>query len=68
MDALEEEMSKAKIDWHIVTFGRGVHSFCDPTANNPAVTQYDEKLWPHVLHADARLLRRDAVKGTDERN
>ena len=44
MDALEEELTKAKVDWHIVTFGRGVHSFCDPTANNPAATQYDEKL------------------------
>lgn len=44
MDALEEEMTRAKVDWHIVTFGRGVHSFCDPTADNPAATQYDEKL------------------------
>ena len=44
MDALEAELAKAKVDWHVVTFGRGVHSFCDPTANNPAATQYDEKL------------------------
>ena len=44
MDALEDELNKAKVDWHIVTFGRGVHSFCDLTANNPAATQYDEKL------------------------
>jgi dienelactone hydrolase len=44
MDALEDELTKAKVDWHIVTFGRGVHSFCDPTANNPAATQYDAKL------------------------
>ena len=44
MDALEEELTRAKVDWHIVTFGRGVHSFCDPTANNPAATQYDDKL------------------------
>jgi dienelactone hydrolase len=44
MDALEEELTKAKVDWHVVTFGRGVHSFCDPTANNPAATQYDDKL------------------------
>jgi dienelactone hydrolase len=44
MDALEEELAKAKVDWHIVTFGRGVHSFCDPTANNPAQSLYDEKL------------------------
>jgi dienelactone hydrolase len=42
MDALEDELTKAKVDWHIVTFGRGVHSFCDPTAINPP--QYDEKL------------------------
>jgi dienelactone hydrolase len=44
MDALEEELTKAKVDWHVVTFGRGVHSFCDPTVNNPGMSQYDEKL------------------------
>jgi dienelactone hydrolase len=44
MDALEDELTNAKVDWHIVTFGRGVHSFCDLTANNPAAQQYDEKL------------------------
>ena len=44
MDALEDELTQARVDWHIVTFGRGVHSFCDPTANNPAATMYDEKL------------------------
>jgi dienelactone hydrolase len=43
MDALEDELTKAKVDWHIVTFGRGVHSFCDLTAKGPA-TQYDENL------------------------
>jgi dienelactone hydrolase len=44
MDALEEELTNAKVDWHIVTFGRGVHSFCDPTANHPPGSLYDEKL------------------------
>jgi dienelactone hydrolase len=44
MDALEEELTKAKVDWHIVTFGRGVHSFCDQTANHPPGSVYDEKL------------------------
>lgn len=43
MDALEEELTRAKVDWHMVVFGRGVHSFCDPTATGPA-TQYDGKL------------------------
>jgi dienelactone hydrolase len=44
MDALEDELTRAKVDWHIVTFGRGVHSFCDPTANHPPSAIYDEKL------------------------
>lgn len=43
MDALEDELTSAKVDWHIVTFGRGVHSFCDPTAN-AGPTRYDDKL------------------------
>jgi len=44
MDALEDELTKAKVDWHVVTFGRGVHSFCDPTATIVPASQYDEKL------------------------
>jgi len=44
MDALEDELSKAKVDWQVMMFGPpAVHSFCDPTAKGPA-TQYDEKL------------------------
>ena len=43
MDALEDELTKAKVDWHVVMFGRGVHSFCDRTAKGPA-TQFDENL------------------------
>ena len=44
MDALEEEMSQAKVDWQVMMFGPpAVHSFCDPTAN-AGPTQYDEKL------------------------
>ena len=43
MDALEDELTNAKIDWQMVMFGGAVHSFCDPTANfGPA--RYDEKL------------------------
>jgi dienelactone hydrolase len=43
MDALEHELTGAKVDWQIMTFGDAVHSFCDPTASGPA-TQYDERL------------------------
>jgi dienelactone hydrolase len=44
MDALEDELTKAKVDWQVMMFGPpAVHSFCDLTAKGPA-TQYDEKL------------------------
>ena len=43
MDALEAELTEAKVDWQIHTFGHAVHSFCDPTAN-AGPTRYDEKL------------------------
>src|SRR5215470_2060901 len=43
MDAFEEEMTAAKVDWQVMMFGGAVHSFCDPTAN-AGPTRYDEKL------------------------
>ena len=43
MDAFEEELTKANVDWQVMMFGGAVHSFCDPTAN-AGPTRYDEKL------------------------
>jgi dienelactone hydrolase len=43
MDAFEEEMTRAKVDWQVMMFGGAVHSFCDPTAH-AGPTRYDEKL------------------------
>jgi dienelactone hydrolase len=43
MDAFEEEMTKANVDWQVMMFGGAVHSFCDPTAN-AGPTRYDDKL------------------------
>ena len=43
MDAFEEEMTTAKVDWQMMMFGGAVHSFCDPTAN-AGPTRYDAKL------------------------
>jgi dienelactone hydrolase len=46
MDALEAELTAAKVDWQEVLFGHAVHSFCDPSApatgNQPQ--RYDAKL------------------------
>ena len=33
MDALQEELTKAKIDWQVMMLGGAVHSFCLPTDN-----------------------------------
>ena len=61
MDALEDELTKAKVDWQVMMFGPpAVHSFCDPTAEGSGDAVRREAL-PQVLHADARLLRGDAV-------
>jgi len=43
IDALENELTTAKVDWQLMMFGGAVHSFCDPTAN-AGPTRYDEKL------------------------
>jgi dienelactone hydrolase len=43
MDAFEEELTNAAVDWQVMMFGGAVHSFCDPTAN-AGPTRYDEKL------------------------
>ena len=43
IDALEDELTKAKVDWQLMMFGGAVHWFCDPTANT-AATRYDAKL------------------------
>jgi dienelactone hydrolase len=44
MDALEEELSLAGVDWQFVTFGHAAHSFTDPTAQVPGRNAYDPKL------------------------
>jgi dienelactone hydrolase len=43
IDALEDELTKANVDWQLMMFGGAVHSFCDPTAHT-AATRYDAKL------------------------
>ena len=44
MDALEDELTGAGVDWQFMMFGHAVHSFCVKGANNPPVQVYDEDL------------------------
>lgn len=43
MDALEAELTEARVDWQVMKFGHAVHSFCDKGQNGDAL-RYDEKL------------------------
>ena len=43
MDALQEELTEAGVDWQVMTFGHAVHSFCDKDQDSDAL-RYDEKL------------------------
>jgi dienelactone hydrolase len=43
MDAFEEELTAANVEWQVMIFGGAVHAFCVPSANFEGV-RYDEKL------------------------
>jgi len=43
IDAFEQELTDAKVDWQVMMFGGAVHSFCDLTARG-GPQRYDEKL------------------------
>jgi dienelactone hydrolase len=54
MDALEDEMTEAGVDWQVMMFGHAVHSFCDKDQgwNHPGL-RYDEK----VKNKSYRMMR-----------
>ena len=62
MDAFEEEMTAAKIDWQVMMFGGAVHSFCESDREFRADALRREAL-PEVVPADAGFFRRDVVSG-----
>ncbi len=43
-DALEGELTVAKVDYQIVAFANAVHSFTNPDAKSPGRSQYDAKV------------------------
>lgn len=40
LSAFAREMSAKQVDWQLVSYAGAVHSFTDPSANNPGVAQY----------------------------
>ena len=61
-DAFEAEMNAAGARWYALTFGRVVHSFSDPAANNPPFSRYDEPATRHG-YALAHAFIADAFAG-----
>ena len=43
VQAFENEMRNAKVDWQLVSYGGAVHSFTDVDANRPGRARYDAK-------------------------
>jgi dienelactone hydrolase len=44
VDAFQDEMRSADVDWQLVRFGGAVHSFTDVHANQPGKSQYDARV------------------------
>ncbi|MDP9139306.1 MAG: dienelactone hydrolase family protein [Pseudomonadota bacterium] len=44
VDAFQNEMRSANVDWQLVRFGGAVHSFTDVHAKQPGKSQYDAKV------------------------
>jgi dienelactone hydrolase len=40
--AFSAEMTKAGVDWQVITYGGAKHAFTNPEANRPPVLQYDD--------------------------
>jgi dienelactone hydrolase len=40
--AFSVEMTKAGVDWQVITYGGAKHAFTNPEANRPPVLQYDD--------------------------
>ena len=63
MDALEDELSKAEVDWQIDDVRTARHAFVLRSDRQGAGNAIRRKALPQILHADARFLRRDTVNG-----
>lgn len=51
VDAFEQEMSAAKVDWQLVSYGGAVHSFTDPDADMPGSNQYHPQVAARAYRA-----------------
>jgi len=56
LPAFEQEMSAAKVDWQLLSYGGAVHSFTDPAANVPGKTQYDRRTSQRAFRSMYNLL------------
>jgi dienelactone hydrolase len=51
VDAFTAEMTAAKADWQLVSYGGAVHSFTDPDANVPGRNEYNPKVAARAYQA-----------------
>ncbi|TWI53501.1 dienelactone hydrolase [Pseudomonas duriflava] len=60
--SFEEEMTAAKVDWQLLSYGNAVHSFTDPEANNPGKQQYDPVVAKRAFKAMHNLFEEVMVR------
>ncbi|MCY1389557.1 Dienelactone hydrolase family protein [compost metagenome] len=51
VDAFTAEMTAAKVDWQLVSYGGAVHSFTEPGANVPGRNEYNPKVATRAYQA-----------------
>ncbi|TRX74335.1 dienelactone hydrolase family protein [Pseudomonas mangiferae] len=56
LDSFKQEMGAAKVDWQLTSYGGAVHSFTDPSANNPGKQQYNPTVAGRAYQAMHNLL------------
>lgn len=56
LDSFKQEMGAAKVDWQLTSYGGAVHSFTDPSANNPGKQQYNPTVARRAYQAMHNLL------------
>jgi dienelactone hydrolase len=65
--AFEDEISKAKVDWQLIVYGNTVHSFTNPSANQPGVAAYnpdsDRRSWQAMQDFFNEIFAKQMARG-----
>jgi dienelactone hydrolase len=65
--AFQDEMRNAKVDWQLIVYGNSVHSFTNPSANQPNVAAYnpdsDRRSWQAMQDFFNEIFAKQMARG-----